>query len=298
MNPREAAFLRHQQERWLRPDAYRWVRSDAVRYLKPGSDLTSALPALDRKYSPSQPRVPAGSGRESGRWTDGSSGGDGAPGSIAQPMGNIDFGDLPNFSDLFALFQIAPGDFDLNGVQLAGDPPPGDSPELPSNDPPEIPTERPSTGSERMGFVRAAAQWIGLVGRYSPVVSTYFEALDQIEQIKALTDVIKSSNDPPKNLEELQALVGSASQPGYHDHHIVEEKAAQNAGIPESFIQGRDNLARIPTLKHYDITADYQRTELQPDGSFRSLREFLQDKDFETRRAYGLAIMRKNGVLK
>ena len=40
--------------------------------------------AVARKYSPNQPRVPAGSGRESGRWT---SEGDGSSGPVAQDVG-------------------------------------------------------------------------------------------------------------------------------------------------------------------------------------------------------------------
>lgn len=36
-------------------------------------------------------------------------------------MGQINFGDLPNFSDLFGLFQITPTETDSTGVQLAGD---------------------------------------------------------------------------------------------------------------------------------------------------------------------------------
>ena len=95
----------HQQARFMRPDAHRWSRPDAARWLKP--------PHPDEeKYSPSQPRD------WRGRWTDGG-GGSGRP--SAQPMGQINFRDLPNFSDVFGLFQITPSDTPLDGVQLAGD---------------------------------------------------------------------------------------------------------------------------------------------------------------------------------
>lgn len=106
MSAREEAYARHQQQRWMRPDAHRWIRPDAARFLKPDADPASAYPALDCKYNPNQPRVPAGSGRESGRWTDGSSGG--GDGSAAAPlMGNIDFGNLSEIGNL-GLFEIAP----------------------------------------------------------------------------------------------------------------------------------------------------------------------------------------------
>lgn len=149
-----------------------------------------------------------------------------------------------------------------------------------------------------MNFVRSAVSWIGRVGRYTPVVSTFLEASDQIESIKALTDMIKSANDPPRTLEELRESVGSESESGYHDHHIAEEKAARDAGDPESLIQSRDNLARIPILKHIDITSHYSTKVEQEDGSKISPRDSLKDQDFETRRQFGLDVLKRFGVLK
>jgi hypothetical protein len=96
-----------QRRRWLRPDWRRWMREDADRFAPPGVEARGsrsdhaddaefaaelnrlraqqgelrrmlagvqfelALRRLRRKYSPDQPREPAGNGRESGRWTDG-----------------------------------------------------------------------------------------------------------------------------------------------------------------------------------------------------------------------------------
>lgn len=54
----------------MRPDAHRWLRPDAARFLAPGIDPASAFPALDRKFNPNQPRVPAGN-PDGGQWTDG-----------------------------------------------------------------------------------------------------------------------------------------------------------------------------------------------------------------------------------
>lgn len=99
-------YSAHQHARFTRPDAHRWIRPDATRWQK--------LPHPDeQKYSPSQPRD------WRGRWTDVGGGGSGSP--SASPMGRINFGDLPNFSDLFGLFQITPSDGAVDGVQLAGD---------------------------------------------------------------------------------------------------------------------------------------------------------------------------------
>jgi len=68
----------HQRARWIRPDAERYTRSDAERWLVP--------PHPDeRKYSPSQPRVQAGSGRESGRWSGGGDGISNSRGEVSYP---------------------------------------------------------------------------------------------------------------------------------------------------------------------------------------------------------------------
>jgi hypothetical protein len=77
--------------------------------------------ALAAKYSPSQPRVPAGNPR-GGRWTDRSGGGGQSQGTgLAQPMGNVDVGDVSGSSESSDLFQIAPDDTSINGEQVAGD---------------------------------------------------------------------------------------------------------------------------------------------------------------------------------
>lgn len=95
-------FDARQRSRFTRPDAGCWIRPDAARWLR--------LPHPDElKYSPDQPRD---------RWTDG---GGGSGNSSVSPIGQIDFGDLPNFSDLFGLFQISPAETGPAGVALASD---------------------------------------------------------------------------------------------------------------------------------------------------------------------------------
>jgi hypothetical protein len=69
-----ARFMRPDASRYMRPDATRWIRPDVARFLIPGTDPAEAFPALDRKYSPNQPRVPAGH-PGGGQWTDGGSSG-------------------------------------------------------------------------------------------------------------------------------------------------------------------------------------------------------------------------------
>jgi hypothetical protein len=73
---------------------------------------------LEAKYSPSQPRVPAGNPR-GGQWTDRNGGqgtvanpsqdtGQGTGTSHAQPMGNVGIGDVSGSSEVRDLFQIKP----------------------------------------------------------------------------------------------------------------------------------------------------------------------------------------------
>jgi hypothetical protein len=83
----------------------------------------------EAKYSPSQPRVPAGNPR-GGQWTDRSGGqgtvvnpsqdtGQGTEASLAQPMGNVGFGDVSGPSEIGDLFRIKPDDPSPNGEQVA-----------------------------------------------------------------------------------------------------------------------------------------------------------------------------------
>ena len=66
----DPVYLEYQLKRWMRPDAHRFIRPDWRRYVKPGSELAVFYERYERKYSPEQPRVPAGS-REGGQWTNG-----------------------------------------------------------------------------------------------------------------------------------------------------------------------------------------------------------------------------------
>ncbi|MCG6203160.1 hypothetical protein LPW26_00800 [Rhodopseudomonas sp. HC1] len=151
MPKNDEVWLRHQQMRWQRPDGYRWVCPDAARFLKPGSELANAFPVLAFKYSPNQPRVPAGH-PDGGQWTSGTSGPAdfadalGAPhANVALPVGDLAISDAVMESE--HLFSIALSVPDRSGMQLAGDMPEGSDPshEPPNNQPPEIPDQMPVT---------------------------------------------------------------------------------------------------------------------------------------------------------
>lgn len=291
MLSRDDAFARHQPERWLRPDAARWVRGDISRYLRPDSDVAKAVPAIGRKYNADQPRVPAGN-PDGGQWTDGSS----SASDAAQPTGGIDFGDLPNFSDLFAIFQIAPQEFDnSDDVQLAGDPPGIGHNNGPPLEPPEIPVAKPSTSSERVDFLKDAASWLGQLGKASLPAQIFIGAMNNVEWLNSYQGIAQSYNDPPKSLEELQSDIAYPEK-GYQIHHIIEQTAAERWGLSRSEIDDPSNLVRIPTMKHWELTGWYGR----PNEEFGDLspRDYLSDKDTTERYRVGLYALRLHGVLK
>jgi hypothetical protein len=123
-----ARFMRPDAARWMRPDAARWIRPDVERFLIPGSNPADVFPALDRKYNPSQPRVPAGSGRPSGRWTDaggtqGTEIDEGGSTASAGPMSsNNDLGDVRDKVGSLGLVGITPREETNEGhVQLVSD---------------------------------------------------------------------------------------------------------------------------------------------------------------------------------
>lgn len=257
---RENAYLRHQQQRFMRPDAARYLRPDAARFLRPGTDPRDVYPALSRKYA-GQPRIPGGEdgagqftfGRRSEAddssdrprviidttnldavATGDEGGGDADSGSTSSTS------DISSEADPLGLFAIKPQERRTEDrVRLAGDAPeqlppifvtpeplePGE-PSLPAasdsaspgvEDPPEIPKQ--STGG--MNFARAVVRWLGIVGRYSIIGDAFLQALDQADNIKRLTDAIKSADDPPDTQKNLQDRTKLPSEGGYEDHHIV-----------------------------------------------------------------------------
>jgi hypothetical protein len=204
-----------------------------------------------KTYNPDQPRVPAGSA-EGGRWTSGAGG----------------------VSEAEATDASAPSDD--GSIQLAGD--------IPQNDTPEIPEERPPTSSERTGIMR----WLS----NNP---TIFDLIVQPPLwLQRTLPYIQADMDPPRTLEELQEAVGSPAT-GYDIHHIVEQTSAERDGFPRSQIDASDNLVRIPAMRHWQINAWYQR----PSDDFGGIspREYLQGRSWDDRMAIGLYALERVGVL-
>lgn len=227
-------------------------------------DVAKAFPTLARKYNPNQPRVPAGNS-DGGQWTDGGAG-----------------------EGSFGLFQITPLNNAVDGVQLAGDWPPDDGP-------PPIPPKRPETTEGRMKFVRQAVRWLRVVGRLSPSADIFIGALDQAEDLKHLTDVIKTANDPPGTLEELQVRAQLPSEAGYQDHHIVGQFAQNRQQFGNERIDSPVNIVRIPTLRHLDINGWYSTPNAKYDGL--SPRDYLRGKSWDEQMQVGLSSLKQYGVV-
>lgn len=209
-------------------------------------------------------------------------------------MGNIDFGDLPSFSDLFALFQITPSERDNSDyTQLASDTPAGDSPELPTSEPPDVPREMPKTSAERTGVMRAIANWLGKNSGLAADV--YSVTVSNVEWLKDRQDLIQAARDEPKTYEELQAGVDQ-SRPGYDRHHVVEQTWAEYFGFSRSQIDDPSNLVSIPRLRHYQITGWYGKKNDQFGGL--TPREYSSDKSWDERMRVGREAMILFKVLK
>jgi hypothetical protein len=63
-------WIEYQRRRWMKPNAAVWMRPDAARWLLPNQKIWMGLKNREAKYSPEQPRVPAGN-LDGGQWTEG-----------------------------------------------------------------------------------------------------------------------------------------------------------------------------------------------------------------------------------
>ncbi|HEY0330230.1 MAG TPA: DUF2019 domain-containing protein [Rhodopseudomonas sp.] len=278
----EQASLRHQKRRWMQPDAARWLRPDAARFLKPGTDPVEVYPALALKYSPTQPRVPAGHSG-AGEWTIGA--------GLSPAMGTtiIDGVDLPH---IVVTPQVDPENDFLSGVQLAGDLPEGLGGDLggPTESPPDIPVKKPRKSSERTAYLRAAANW--LARNPGLAADIFVGAMNNVEWLRERQDLIRAARDPAKTYQELQDGVGK-KRPGYDDHHVVEKTWAERVGIARSQVDDPSNLVSIPRLKHYQITGWYNTKSDRFGG--KSPRDYLSDKGWDERRRVGIEALVKFG---
>jgi hypothetical protein len=233
------------------------------------------LAALDRyrklrakEFNPDQPRLPPGS-PEGGQWTNGEAGGGGWP---VFDLGPIELAPLA----------AAAGIGHNKGPSL--------------DEPPHIPKDPPPDRGSRLAKTNEAAKWLAKFGaRRLPVVGGVIVAVEGAQWLRSEWPSIRSYRDKPKTYDEL-VLGAREARPGYHRHHVVEQRSAEKDGFPRSMIDGADNIVSVPIYRHREISAWYQRTNRR----FGSLspREYLNGKDWSERVRVGRYALRKFGALK
>jgi hypothetical protein len=165
-------------------------------------------------------------------------------------------------------------------------------------DPPEIPETQPVNRRAVNDFLKAAARWlaralgVGAAVEAGAFIAAY-QALSWLDTDRIL---IEAYQDPPKTLGELQEAVSDPKW-GYDVHHIVEQTPAAQAKFSRDQIDASDNLARIPTLKHWEITGWYARRNFDPPYNGLSPRSYLQDKGWVERSRVGRDALVKFKVL-
>jgi hypothetical protein len=219
-------------------------------------DELKRLAAEALKYRPDQPRISAGQSG-GGQWTDGGGG--------------------------QVLSDAKPDNFWKPGSQVA---------QNDSSKPPKIPDKRPLTPQERNKLIKQAAKWLAKTGiKLIPAVRALRIAAWMLE----FAPYINAYLDAPKTLGQLQEAVSSPAA-GYDIHHIVEQTPAENEGYSRDKIDGRDNLVRVPTLKHWEITGWYARKD--EEFGMKSPREYLRGKSWDEKMAMGKRALIDHGVLK
>jgi hypothetical protein len=125
-----------------------------------------------------------------------------------------------------------------------------------AEEPPKVPQEEPPKKT-RYGIIKDVGRWAlqTIQAGAEAVVEQVYTELETIAWITHLgyNMLLGTLLDEPKSLEELQRAVDEPAA-GYEIHHIVEQKAATDDGFSEAQYDSRDNLVRIPTMKHRDIT--------------------------------------------
>jgi hypothetical protein len=183
------------------------------------------------------------------------------------------------------------------GGASGGSSKPGNASHPVSDNPPEIPEREPASARALNQFVKQSAYWLAraaLKEAANPAVGTFLNVLDAANWGYKAYPYIKSYLDPPKTLSELQDAV-SNRQIGYDIHHIVEQTSAERDGSPRRIIDASDNLVRIPTLKHWQITGWYMTPNEDYGG--RSPREYLRGQNWDEKMLVGRMALIKFGVL-
>jgi len=226
-------------------------------------------------FNPNEPRAPAGN-PAGGQWKTGGGGG--------------------SSNDPRVLTDATPDNNWVPGAQYAANGPPGIDRNQgpPLGEPPAIPPEAPPTAKAVNAFLKAAAYWLAGAALAGEPAGDFILALEAAEWLYGYFAYIVAYLDPAKTLEELQR--DSIPLDGYNIHHIVEQTPARNDGDPDNLIDSPDNLVRISTLKHWQISTWYSTQNDEFDGL--SPRDYLRGKNWDERVRVGKYALVRFGVLK
>lgn len=175
-------------------------------------------------------------------------------------------------------------------------------PSAPSDDynlPANPPTER--SGVYHAGVDAATRikeslsnDWQHIVQRTAEVVDSTKWLIGQVPNIVVSVDTFLEG---PKDLSELIESAKGPSQPGYQNHHIVEQGPQNDDLSPEEKrrINSPEDQVRIPVYEHQGLTNYYRnydrRLGMTP-------RQYLRGKSFDERYQFGLEQLRKRGLIK
>jgi len=167
-----------------------------------------------------------------------------------------------------------------------------------SDDMPDIPEEEPAPKIVN-GLLKSLGIWLlkrGVValipgvGEAAPIVQLGAWLYEYLPYLDAY---IQS----PKSLQDLQDAVNDP-QPGYQIHHIVEQTPARKEGYSDDQIESPQNLVRISTLKHWQISRWYSTPNPSPKFGGQSPRNYLRGKSWTERMEVGHQALIDFGVLK
>jgi hypothetical protein len=115
------------------------------------------------------------------------------------------------------------------------------------------------------------------------------------EMAELVAPYVRAYFDAPKPLAELRQAAKTGRN-GYDIHHIVERYTRAADGSEDDYIDGPENLASIPKLKHWDLSSWLQNGHRKYDGL--TPRQYVNGKNLAERRRVGLFGLEEIGVLK
>ena len=120
------------------------------------------------------------------------------------------------------------------------------------------------------------------------------EGPQTLESLQMSTDYQPFSSFNAFKKDLLGKVFGPAGD-GYEYHHIVEQGGAGLDDLPAGLMDSTENVVKIPRLLHEEINAEYGKYY---EDTGKTLRDWLSTQPYEVRRAEGIEVMRRIGIIK